>query len=65
MHGRKAVNPEEPGPDLPASIGGSPAEVGVWLWLTAGKKTMAAPVLGSIHWHEPSQRLPLAPPNNM
>ena len=35
-----------------------------WLWLTMGTRTLAAEVLGSTPWCEPSQSLPLAPPNS-
>ena len=60
--GEGAVTPQETEPDLPASVGGSPAEVGGgrW-WLTTGTKILAAEVLGSTHWREPSRSLPLAP----
>lgn len=51
-HGKKAVIPQETGPDLSASTGGSPAEVAEQA--TVGTKTLAAAVLGSAHWHEPS-----------
>ena len=36
----------------------------VWLWLTVGTRTLAAEVLGSTPWHEPSQSLSLAPPKS-
>ena len=42
-HGKKAVIPEETGPDLSASTGGSPAEVAEHA--TVGTKTPAAVVL--------------------
>ena len=32
-----------------------------WLWLTMETRTLAAEVLGSTPWREPSQSLPLAP----
>ena len=35
------------------------------LCLTVGTKTLAAAVLGSAHWCEPSRRPPLAPPNSL
>ena len=60
--GQGAVTPGENEPDLPASVGGSPAEVGEWLWLTVGTRTLAAEVLGSTPWPEASQSLSLAPP---
>ena len=34
------------------------------LWLTVGTRTLAAEVLGSTHWCEPSQSPPLAPPKS-
>ena len=42
--GEGAVTPGETEPDLPASVGGSPAEAGGWLWLTVGTRTLAAEV---------------------
>ena len=36
-----------------------------WLWLTMGTRTLAAPLLVSTHWCEPSRRPPLAPPNSL
>ena len=35
-----------------------------WLWLTVGTRTLAAEVLGSTPWREPSQSLPLAQPKS-
>ena len=58
------MTPSETEPDLPASVGVSSAEVGGWLWLTTGTRTLAAEVLGSTPWREPSQSLPLAPPKS-
>ena len=58
------MTPGETEPDLPASVGGSPAEAGGWLWLTVGTRTRAAEVLGSTPWRKPSQSLPLAPPKS-
>ena len=60
--GEGAVTQQETEPDLPASVGGSPADA--WLWLTVGTRTLAAEVLGSTPWHEPSQSLSLAPPKS-
>ena len=60
----EGVTPGETEPDLPASVRGSPAEAGGWLWLTVGTRTLAAEVLGSIPWREPSQSLPLTPPKS-
>ena len=60
-YAKKAVIPQETGPDLSASTGGSPAEVVEQA--TAGTKTLAAVVLGSAHWHEPSWRPPLPKSN--
>ena len=37
---------------------------GGWLWLTMGTRTLAAEVLGSTPWREPSQSPPLAPPKS-
>ena len=62
--GEGAVALGETEPDLPASVAGSPAEVGGWLSLTVGTRTLAAEVLGSTPWHEPSQSPPLAPPKS-
>ena len=36
-----------------------------WLWLTVGPRTLAAEVLGSTHWWEPSWSLPLALPKSL
>ena len=36
-----------------------------WLWLTVGTRTLAAEVLGSTPWHEPSQSLPFTPPKSL
>ena len=62
--GEGAVTPGETEPDLPASVGWSPAEAG-WgepgLWLTMGTMTLTAEILGSTPWHEPPQSLSLAP----
>ena len=58
------VTPGETEPDLPASVGGSPAEAEGGLWLTVGTKTLTAEVLGSTPWREPSQSLSLAPPKS-
>ena len=58
------MTPGETEPDLPASVGGSPAEAGGWLWLTVGTRTLAAEVLGSTPWREPSRSPPLAPPKS-
>ena len=57
------MTPGETEPDLPASVGGSPAEAG-WLWLTVGTRTLAAEILGSNPWREPSQSPPLSPPKS-
>ena len=63
--GEGAATPGETEPDLPASVGGSPAEaVGGGLWLTVGTRTLAAEVPGSTPWCEPSQSRPLAPPKS-
>ena len=35
------------------------------LWLTVGTRTLAAEVLESTPWHEPSRSLPLAPPKSL
>ena len=35
-----------------------------WLWLTVGTRTLAAEVLGTTPWREPSWSLPLAPPKS-
>ena len=61
--GEGAVTPEETEPDLPASVGGCPAEVGGWLWLILRTRTLAAEVLGSTHWL--SWSLPLTPPKSL
>ena len=37
---------------------------GGWLWLTVGTMTLAAEVLGSTRWREPSKSLSLAPPQS-
>ena len=59
------MTPRETEPDLLASVGGSPAEVGgALLWLTMGTRTQAEEVLGRTPWHEPSQSLSLAPPKS-
>ena len=52
------MTPDETEPDLPASVGGSPAEAGGWLCLTVRTRTLAAEVLGSTPWSEPSQSPP-------
>ena len=62
--GEGAVTPWETEPDLPAGVGGSPAEAGWWLCLTVRTRTLAAEVLGSIPWCEPSWSPPLAPPKS-
>ena len=65
--GEGAETPGETEPDLPASVGGSPAEAVGWggvLWLTVWTRTLAAEVLGSTPWLEPSQSLSLAPPKS-
>ena len=36
-----------------------------WLWLTVGTRTLAAEVLGSTPWREPSQSPPLAPKKSL
>ena len=36
---------------------------GRWLWITVWTKSLATEILGSTHWLEPSQRLPLATPS--
>ena len=36
-----------------------------WMWLTGGTRTLAAEVLGSTPWCEPSQSPPLAPPKSL
>ena len=38
---------------------------GEWLWLTVRTRTLAAEVLGSTPWGEPSQSLPLAPAKSL
>ena len=59
------MTPRETEPDLPARVGGSPAEAGGWwLWLTVGTRTLTAEVLGSTPWPEPSHSLSLAPPKS-
>ena len=35
------------------------------LWLITETRTLAAEILGSTPWHEPSQSLPLAPPKSL
>ena len=45
---------EEPGPHLPAGTGESLVEAKSSWGPLQGKKTPAAVVLGSAHWHEPS-----------
>ena len=62
--GEGAVTPGETEPDLPASVGGSPAEAVGQLWLTMGTRTLATEVLGSTPWCEPSQSPLLAPPKS-
>ena len=59
--GEGAVTLSETEPDLPASVGGSPAEAG---GVTVGTRTLAAEVLGSNPLREPSQSPPLAPPKS-
>ena len=51
-------------PDLPASVGRSSAEAGGGSCFTVGTRTLAAEVLGSTPWHEPSQSLSLALPKS-
>ena len=62
--GEGAVTPQETEPDLPASVGGSPSEVGVAV-PHCEERTLAAEVLGSTPWHEPSQSPPLTPPKSL
>ena len=50
---------QDPVSYMAASAGGSP------LWLTAGTRTVAAEVLRSSPWHEPSWSSPLAPPKSL
>ena len=61
--GEGAVTPGETEPDLPASVGGSPAEAGVAVSHHEDKDT-GAEILGSTPWCEPSQSLPLTPPKS-
>ena len=61
--GEGAVTPGDTEPDLPASVAGSLVGGG-WLWLTVRTRTLAAEVLGSTPWREPSQSLTLAPPKS-
>ena len=60
----RSSDPGETEPDLPASVGGSPAEGGGWLWLTVGTRILAAEVMGSTPWSETYQSLSLAPPKS-
>ena len=48
--GKGALTQQEIGPDLPAGIGGSLAEMGEQLWLMEG--TLASTVLERTHWQE-------------
>ena len=60
-----AVTVQETEPDLPASVGRSSVGWGGgWLCFIMGTRTLAAEVLGSTPWCEPSQSLSLAPPKS-
>ena len=55
------MKPWETEPDLPVSVGGFPTEEGVAV-AHHGTRTLAAEVLGSAPWCEPSWSPPLASP---
>ena len=57
------MTPVETEPDLPASVGGPPAEAEGGCGSPWTRK-LAAEVLGSTPWHEPSKSLPFVPPKS-